>query len=370
MNTIKLLIIIINIILFLIVFYNIFKQINTFSNKEAYENIQEISKIQSSINNVKISNTEYPTGFIDVPVDLYNVPLTNFCIKSSYNSSYSGDLISESMVQYVLSRGCRFLDFEIYNMTPTNNPSPEDNYDAYIGYSNNKDAINPTISNIENISLFKMLKTTLISAFSKQVGNPFVTTNTKDPLFIQLRIKGTRESKIQIHKNIKKVLDTLNNKGYDQHFFNGPVYPTNSIKSLMKKVIFIFEEDIDENINADMKNIIGKKYRNMTVNTPLLLKKQYDDVNLTKFVANPPQKTDKINVDVKDFTLVVPEKNIQNLNVFSNNGSFIKDYGYQMVAFQYYNVDDNLLKHEEMFKHYNGGIVPMSNLLNYIDTYK
>jgi hypothetical protein len=92
-------------------------------------------------------------------------------------------------------------------------------------------------------------------------------------------------------------------------------------------------------------------------------------VNIQKYTATPPKKINTTKVDVKDLTLVVPDKNTSNIDVFSKNGSFIRDYGYQIVAFQYYNLDNGLLKHEEMFKHYNAGIVPMAYLLNYLDTY-
>jgi hypothetical protein len=369
MSTFKILIIIINIILFIIVFLNLYKQINSFSNRESFETVQDKANIQSSINKVIISTREYPTGFTNLSADLYKIPTTSFCIKASYNSAYSGSYISEKMVQYVLSRGCRFLDFEIYYMTPTNTPSPDDSYDAYIGYSNSKDAVNPVMKNTTNISLFKMLKTTIISAFTEQVDGQFQTTNTNDPLFIQLRIRGTRESKAQIYTSIKKTLDFLYNDGYDGYFYSGTFIPSNSIQSIIKKIIFVFEEDADDNNNTLMKNTIGSNYMNLITNSPLLIKKYYSDVNIQKYTATPPQKLDTTKVDVDELTLVVPDTNTRNLDVFSKNGSFIRDYGYQIVAFQYYNNDNGLLKNEEMFKHYNAGIVPMAYLLNYLDTY-
>ena len=42
------------------------------------------------------------------------LPLREYCIKASYNSAYSGSTISDKMVKYVLSRGCRFLDLQIH----------------------------------------------------------------------------------------------------------------------------------------------------------------------------------------------------------------------------------------------------------------
>jgi hypothetical protein len=41
-------------------------------------------------------------------------PLHKFHIKASYHSAFNGTDISKDMVLYILSRGYRFLDFEIY----------------------------------------------------------------------------------------------------------------------------------------------------------------------------------------------------------------------------------------------------------------
>ena len=39
------------------------------------------------------------------------LPIKDYCIKSSYNSATTGKTVNKKMIQYVLSRGCRFLDF-------------------------------------------------------------------------------------------------------------------------------------------------------------------------------------------------------------------------------------------------------------------
>ena len=42
------------------------------------------------------------------------LPIKDYCIKSSYNSATTGKTVNKKMIQYVLSRGCRFLDFEVF----------------------------------------------------------------------------------------------------------------------------------------------------------------------------------------------------------------------------------------------------------------
>ena len=41
------------------------------------------------------------------------MPLNQYIVKSSYNSAISGKFVSIDMLRFVISRGCRFLDFEV-----------------------------------------------------------------------------------------------------------------------------------------------------------------------------------------------------------------------------------------------------------------
>ena len=64
-------------------------------------------------------------------------PLKQFCIKGSYNSAVTGNYVNLDMIKYVLSRGCRYLDFEVfmidsslnvsYTTDPKNNSLDTDN---------------------------------------------------------------------------------------------------------------------------------------------------------------------------------------------------------------------------------------------------
>ena len=42
------------------------------------------------------------------------MPLREYCIKASYNSAYSGSVISADMIKHVIYRGCRFIDLQIH----------------------------------------------------------------------------------------------------------------------------------------------------------------------------------------------------------------------------------------------------------------
>ena len=54
-----------------------------------------------------------------------NMPLHEYCIKSSYNSACSGDYVSANMVKEVIKRGCRFLDFEVFYIKENNIYKPK-----------------------------------------------------------------------------------------------------------------------------------------------------------------------------------------------------------------------------------------------------
>ena len=61
---------------------------------------KEFEKLASKYNN--FSNVQ------SIQDKFTNMPLHEYCIKSSYNSASSGNYMSTDMIQHVLKRGCRF----------------------------------------------------------------------------------------------------------------------------------------------------------------------------------------------------------------------------------------------------------------------
>jgi hypothetical protein len=107
--------------------------------------------------------------------DISMLPICQYTIKSSYNSACSGTkgYITNEMLMYVLSRGCRFVDFEI----------------AYV--SGKPHVIYPDYGSIVKIDKHKIvpldniLKTAVTYGISNTLDLP---KNFKDPLFIHLRV--------------------------------------------------------------------------------------------------------------------------------------------------------------------------------------
>jgi hypothetical protein len=107
-----------------------------------------------------------------------SLPLKQFVIKGSYNSAVTGNYVNEKMVAYVLQRGCRYLDFEIFLIKQV----------AVVSYSNDP---NFNILKTDNTVPFSTILTTIITT---NVNTP----NNTDPIFINMRVKSYDPSVYQI----------------------------------------------------------------------------------------------------------------------------------------------------------------------------
>ena len=66
--------------------------------------------------------------------------------------------------------------------------------------------------------------------------------------------------------------------------------------------------------------------------------------------------------------MVLPDVNTNFFNMNNNPKSdiLIKDYGVQIVCFNFFNFDKNFEKYEDMFFHFNSAFVPLSKCITYI----
>jgi hypothetical protein len=103
---------------------------------------------------------------------IYNLPLKEYYIKASYNTALTGRYINSDMVKYVISRGCRFLDFEIYLIDDK----------IYVGSSS--DVNSKTLDTENSILVDKIFSVIISNAFTSGTA-----PNNGDPLFINLRVK-------------------------------------------------------------------------------------------------------------------------------------------------------------------------------------
>lgn len=277
-----------------------------------------------------------------------NMPLHEYCIKSSYNSACSGDYVSANMVKEVIKRGCRFLDFEVFHIKENNIYKPK------VAISSDKSFI--LLDSKNSILLDKVLSTVATTAFSQN------SPNNSDPIFINLRIKS-RDS--NIYKAVASSIDAnLKTIAYD-----GNITKDTVLKDIMGKVIII----IDKTVEYDYKQYTTcnegdtscydlTKYMNIESGSEYLNLYHYTDL-LNH--ANKPVllKDDNVRTSAVNMKMAVPDAVLNTAN--PSFTEFVLKHGCQNVLYQFQIVDTNLKLYEEFFNDMNGGIVPLSTALQY-----
>jgi hypothetical protein len=301
---------------------------------------------QSGLSEVTKLKSKTGSGISSLIID--NLDLCEYCIKSSYNTALSGNYVSNEMIKYVLERGCRFLDFEIFYI----------NNVPCVAYS--KDPTFVTITSSNYITLNEALKMVIVNGFSGP------SPNSEDPLFIQFRIKSTDSA-------IYNMIGMAVTNYLKSRLYEGPVNGTTSIKSLMGKIVLIIDKQIaPDYANSDnypiCNDISGNcynlsKFSNMESGGGNLRMYTYD--NLLNQVITPPTilDSDKNDTDITLLRLVEPDiKDTSN----PNNDNFILNYGVQFIANRFYVNDKNLIEYEKIFFDNKSAFVPYAKAIRYL----
>jgi len=299
---------------------------------------------------------------------LHDLPLRELCIKSSYNSACCGSFISLDMLSYVISRGVRYLDFEVFYV-----PS-ETNSKIFIpAVATSVDPTFMVLNTNNNILLDTVLTRAISNAFTSQY-----CPNYNEPLFINLRVKSNNSN---IYAEIAASLDnTVKSKLYnDPNDSSSQVYiGSNSpsifykaksvtkdtlLKNILGKVIISFDKTVFLNYQNysftcnnnsssscyDLKNYINIENgsQNLNLNNYNLITKspliQINDDNLT--------------TNVKSFTCVNPDnKSTQNPKY---RDYILKYGGCQIVPYRFYMNDTNLADYESFFNVNSSAFVPL-----------
>ena len=275
-----------------------------------------------------------------------NMPLSQYVIKASYNSACTGNYVNTKAIEYVISRGCRFVDFEVFDIS--NVPS--------VAFS--KDPTFKSIDSKNKISLDDALTTVVTTVFSSK------SPNSKDPMFIHLRIKSNNND---IYKMVAKSVDaSLKSKLY-----NGKVKDKTKVSDIMGKIVLL----VDKTIRYDYKNYTGclkndkncydlSKYVNIESGSEYLRLDQYSKVLDQQ--KNRPRILDNNNSTDKNYIhLVIPDFNMKN-TTNPSIGKFVTDYGCQIVAYKFYNKDAQLEEYEMLFNENRYGILKLADSIIYL----
>ena len=349
MNYFNVLIYFIIFVLFSIVFCNLYmktklKTITLDNNIEGFTGSgDEIDSIENNKNMAPIGNIQ------SISKKYADLPLKEYCIKASYNSACSGKYVSKDMIKHVLSRGCRFIDMEVF----------------YIKHKNN---FMPVVakSSDPNFILFDTDNhITLEEAFTTILSNGFSGTspNKNDPLFLHLRIK-TKKS--ECYNEVSKLIDSI----LKPKLMDGEINDETKLSEFMNKVVVV----VDKTIHRDYKDFAKCKSQDVSC---------YDISNYTHLesgsqilnkltlsqVENQPSssvmiKDDNVTTTTESSKLVVPiSKNTQNPNMLK----MILRYGIQIVGYNYDQQDEELEKCESFFNDNKGGIVPLAAAITYFE---
>ena len=312
----------------------------------------EFSNIAKSSVIPNISNTSN-TGLL----------LKQYCIKASYNSALTGTYVNLDMVKYVLSRGCRFLDFEVYSFDGI----------PYVAYST--DNTFSSIKTLNKIPLQDVFHTIVIYGFIGPSPNP------SDPLFVHLRVKTNNND---LFSKIATIVDnTLKSKLY-----KGLINHGTHLSDIMGKIVLIIDKKISPSYqhNAPCSSSCVASKTTLTMNTGcptcFNLKNYVNAESGTAFMriynysyiteqafTSPEILDDGINTDVTSMKIVVTDVGANFVGVLQNPTYYYlpMNYGAQIVAYPFYQSDVYLNQYEQAFADAKSAFVPLSNMLGYLN---
>jgi hypothetical protein len=330
--------------------YNLFKQRSENRITSAAE-IKAASVVKEGFSIVPAATPEeevksLPIGGVNIqsiPETQLDLPLREFIVKSSYNSGISGKFASIHALRYVLGRGCRLLDFEIYTREGS----------EYVSFANDDEFSSLGTNNREpyRLKLTNALNMIGGSAFSSDSPSP------GDPIFIQLRVKNNNKD---TYTRIAKAIDFA----FNSRLATEPINSSTPIRRIMGKVVII----MDKSSSPDYKN-----YTNCdSADTGCLSLDKYIDLEsgtteLSKFLYTDFDKISKNKVmpassgnasDITTFTMITPSQ-------FDEVGApkpeeTLKNYYSQFLLYKFYEPDENLKAYEELFNANKSSFMPMS----------
>jgi len=277
-----------------------------------------------------------------------NYPLLQYIIKGSYNTASSGSFVSLDAINYVLSRGCRFIDFEVFMIGGV----------VYVATSNDP---NYVIGSSNKILLTEVLGNIVTHAFIAPTPNP------GDPLFLQLRIKSN-------NNDIYGLISSIISSKITNKLYNGNVTPHTMMSDIMGKIILIVDKTVAPNYSLypDCTKIAKgatchslATQVNMVAGGDSLLTYCYSDI---MDMSNTPPHVNDDNTTVKFFggfnipTVATPD--IDNSNLANPMPApFYLNHAVNILLYRYYLNDSGLIAYEKMFSAAGYAIVPMGTMM-------
>jgi len=359
----KLLILFIVLIFIYIVFRLIKKRISLKQNMDndiegmtTYDNatVQELSNENASCiitikNDLKerLDNTK-SVNTINQKTALY---LEHYAIKSSMNTAYNGEENVTDMISYVLSRGCRFIDFEIYKT-----PEPMSS-DSIVSISKTSDFT--PITQTTYLTLSEAMKHVNIYAFNS------ICPNYGDPIFVQFRPRdpnpqdknrnGLKKILYDIYAIVKEKLSPL----YSGTVGNKkPVKNTTSLKTLLGKIIVVMDVTLYPDYGTlcpELLNYVNMENSHTNGATETVYYENLQEEKVLK-LAEDKYAT---NAETEKQVLFIDKNNVSYQTNVSTDILYTT-YSFQMIPMIFWSNSTELYDYEMLFNNCGGGIVPLS----------
>lgn len=315
----------------------------------------------------------YPMG------ELGDLRICDFCIKSSFNTACTGNYVSLDMITYVLSRGCRFLDFGVYYLETTkgdfiSNVSRARN--PCVAFTDDPTGISMKSRNI--LSLSSVFKRISEAAFQNPSPNP------ADPLFIQLRIySGEQEAYDEIA--------SLIHSAFSRRQYNGEITPQTLFSSIIGNVVIVLDVNTVKtpvlqrsklapcvNLYSGGKHMLkysARRLQDMLIQPVRIGTGTEKWSNITQLTAVEPGSSTV-------GTGSTPNSNSVGTGVFSyiwswmgpripdlelNVPGLVHDYGTQFIEYPFYVIGDQQARYEQFFADPGLAMVPMYIAVNYVN---
>ena len=296
-----------------------------------------------------MSITDPGPGIVNFDSKKSNLPVKEYIIKASYNTPFSGSYVSLDTIKYVLSRGCRFIDLEVFLLNDA----------AYVAHS--VDPNNITIDSKNQLLLDDVLGCIMINAFTSPSPNPM------DPLFVQLRLKTEdpniyKYSAMSVDKNFA-------NKLYKNKKGSHKVDPLTTLMGDLKgKIVLVVDKSVAPLYNSfpecgaksapcyNLDNYVG-----MVAGSQFIRTSTYTDLldqSTTPIVINNDGKTSQVRVE----RIVVPN-NVSTVMSNPDSNVFITKYGAQIVCYPFYKNDANLANYELIFSEHKSAFVTFAQYI-------
>lgn len=263
------------------------------------------------------------------------LPLLEYHIKASMNSAYNGSAITIDSLKNVISRGCRFLDLEIFSVENV----------PVVAYSST--AGKGSFESSNTLPLNDVLKYISTNAFSNTAPNP------NDPLFLFLNLKTANA---EIFPLIKDSVN-MNMNGM---FYNKLVNKDTKLSTITKKVVIMIDHMYylslikTPKVLSSFQNTI-LPYVNVYFGTTDFPSTTYSSLLNSQSV--PPRiNKDGATTNITKWQISVPDGMNPNNPILD---PFIKEHGVQIVPYRFYLNDEGLSNYEDFFIQ-NGSVACVS----------